>query len=109
LNQVATPEYTFSLDIDAPLSPWFPRIWGVLRGFACQIEGRFLLMEVPIQRCPQHHGYLACRAGWRLEVIAGWIGYGTFISLKSQAQWRLPLGIQMVPAVVLGTFENIMF
>ncbi len=34
--------------------------------------------------------------------IAGWISYGTFVGLSSQAQWRLPLAIQMLPAIVLG-------
>lgn len=34
--------------------------------------------------------------------VAGWTSYGTFIHLSSSAQWRVPLGIQMVPAVVLG-------
>jgi hypothetical protein len=36
--------------------------------------------------------------------VAGWISYGTFVGLKSTAQWRLPLGIQMIPAVFLGQF-----
>lgn len=34
--------------------------------------------------------------------VAGWISYGTFVGLKTTAQWRVPLGLQMVPAVFLG-------
>jgi hypothetical protein len=34
--------------------------------------------------------------------VAGWISYGTYVGLHDQAQWRLPLGLQMLPAVVLG-------
>lgn len=34
--------------------------------------------------------------------IAGWISYGTFVGLSNQAQWRLPLAIQMIPAIILG-------
>lgn len=34
--------------------------------------------------------------------VAGWVSYGTFINLTNSAQWRLPLGLQMFPAVGLG-------
>lgn len=34
--------------------------------------------------------------------IAGWVSYGTFVGLHTTAQWRVPLGIQMIPAVGLG-------
>jgi hypothetical protein len=35
---------------------------------------------------------------------AAWISYGTYtgFSATETAQWRLPLGIQLVPAVILG-------
>lgn len=36
--------------------------------------------------------------------VAGWISYGTYIGLTSTAQWRIPLGLQMLPAVGLGMF-----
>lgn len=36
-------------------------------------------------------------------LVAGWISYGTYIGIKeSSAQWRLPLGLQMLPAVILA-------
>jgi len=35
--------------------------------------------------------------------VAGWVSYGTYIGLKTTtAQWRIPLGIQMIPAIGLG-------
>lgn len=34
--------------------------------------------------------------------VAGWVSYGTYIGLDTTAQWRVPLGLQMVPAVGLG-------
>jgi MFS family permease len=34
--------------------------------------------------------------------VAGWVSYGTYIGLTSTAQWRLPLGLQMLPAVGLA-------
>ncbi|KAH8103062.1 general substrate transporter [Cristinia sonorae] len=37
-------------------------------------------------------------------LIASFIGYGSFHGLKGQIQWRLPLGIQMLPAVPLAFF-----
>lgn len=37
-------------------------------------------------------------------LVAGWISYGTFIgfSATNNAQWQVSLGIQLVPAVILG-------
>ncbi|KAI9280792.1 general substrate transporter [Sporodiniella umbellata] len=32
--------------------------------------------------------------------VAFWIGYGTF-SIKSDAAWRIPLGIQLIPGILL--------
>lgn len=35
--------------------------------------------------------------------VAGWVSYGTYVGIKhSTAQWRIPLGLQMIPAVVLA-------
>lgn len=34
--------------------------------------------------------------------VAGWVSYGTYIGLTDTAQWRLPLGLQMLPAVGLA-------
>jgi MFS family permease len=37
-------------------------------------------------------------------LCASWIGYGTYIGFNpsNDAQWQLPLGIQIIPAVILG-------
>lgn len=35
-------------------------------------------------------------------LIAGWTTYGTHIGLHDSAQWRVPLGIQMLPAAILA-------
>lgn len=37
-------------------------------------------------------------------VLAGWITYGCYVSLKTDAQYRLPLGLQMVPTFFLTIF-----
>jgi len=36
------------------------------------------------------------------SLVASWVSYGTYIHLHTSAQWRIPLGLQMIPAVVLG-------
>ncbi|KAK9470238.1 general substrate transporter [Dipodascopsis tothii] len=36
-------------------------------------------------------------------LVASWIGYGCYISFADNRQWRIPLGIQMAPAVILGS------
>jgi hypothetical protein len=35
---------------------------------------------------------------------AAWISYGTYTGMDGSqtAQWRLPLGLQIIPAVILG-------
>jgi MFS family permease len=37
-------------------------------------------------------------------LVASWVAYGTFIGYPntSSKQWRIPLGIQIIPAAVLG-------
>ncbi|KAI3326195.1 general substrate transporter [Xylariaceae sp. AK1471] len=35
-------------------------------------------------------------------LLAGWITYGCYTNLKNDSQWRIPLGIQIVPAAVLA-------
>ncbi|KAI1389533.1 general substrate transporter [Hypoxylon trugodes] len=34
--------------------------------------------------------------------LAGWISWGCFINLTNDGQWRIPLGIQMLPALILA-------
>ncbi|KAI5922746.1 MFS transporter [Camillea tinctor] len=34
--------------------------------------------------------------------LAGWISWGCFVNLTNDGQWRIPLGIQMLPALVLA-------
>ena len=38
-------------------------------------------------------------------LIAGWVSYGTFVGLpdSNSGQWRIPLGLQLIPAVLLGS------
>jgi len=35
-------------------------------------------------------------------LVASWVSYGTFVGLSTSAQWRIPLGLQIVPAAILG-------
>lgn len=59
---------------------------------------------------PAHDRYVHCLSsswgnplipatGWGF-FVANWVGYGCGF-LKGQAQWRVPLAIQIVPAVFL--------
>ncbi|KAI0472906.1 MFS transporter [Xylariaceae sp. FL0804] len=36
------------------------------------------------------------------SLVAGWVAWGCYVNLGDTAQWRIPLGIQMLPAVVLA-------
>lgn len=69
----------------------------------------FLVMIIPLYQSeiahPSIRGTITSLQQFMLGIgsfAAGWISYGTYVGLTSQAQWRLPLGLQMLPAVVLG-------
>ncbi|KAH8811843.1 MFS sugar transporter-like protein [Xylogone sp. PMI_703] len=84
----------------------------------CLLAGRwlagvgvgFLVMIIPLYQAeiahPSIRGTITSLQQFMLGIgsfCAGWISYGTFVGLHTNAQWRVPLGIQMIPAVVLGT------
>lgn len=69
----------------------------------------FLTMIVPLYQAeichPSIRGRVTALQQFMLGVgtlVAAWVSYGTFIGLSSTAQWLIPLGIQIIPAVVLG-------
>ncbi|TVY23239.1 MFS glucose transporter [Lachnellula hyalina] len=70
----------------------------------------FLVMIIPLYQAeiahPSIRGTITALQQFMLGIgafVAGWVSYGTYVGIKhSTAQWRVPLGIQMIPAVVLG-------
>lgn len=69
----------------------------------------FLVMIIPLYQAeiahPSIRGTITSLQQFMLGIgafVAGWISYGTFVGLTGPAQWRLPLGLQMLPAVVLA-------
>jgi MFS family permease len=69
----------------------------------------FLVMIIPLYQSeiahPSVRGTITSLQQFMLGIgsfVAGWVSYGTYIGLQNQGQWRLPLGLQMLPAVVLG-------
>ncbi|KAK3946350.1 general substrate transporter [Diplogelasinospora grovesii] len=71
----------------------------------------FLVMIIPIYQGeiahPSIRGRITALQQFMLGIgafVAGWIGYGCFIHLNNgtTAQWRIPLGIQILPAAVLA-------
>ncbi|PQE17783.1 MFS sugar transporter protein [Rutstroemia sp. NJR-2017a BVV2] len=69
----------------------------------------FLVMIIPLYQAeiahPDIRGRITSLQQFMLGIgalVASWISYGTYISLKTSAQWRLPLGIQIIPAIVLA-------
>ncbi|CAL3972793.1 unnamed protein product [Diplocarpon coronariae] len=66
----------------------------------------FLVMIIPLYQSeiahPSIRGMITSLQQFMLGLgafIAGWISYGTYVGLSNQAQWRLPLAIQMLPAI----------
>jgi len=71
----------------------------------------FLVMIIPPYQAeiahPDIRGRITSLQQFMLGIgafVAGWISYGTYIHLTTSAQWRIPLGLQIAPAVVLGEF-----
>jgi MFS family permease len=68
----------------------------------------FLVMIIPVYQGeiahPSIRGRVTALQQFMLGIgalVAGWISYGTF-HLHGSAQWRIPLGLQILPAVVLA-------
>jgi MFS family permease len=69
----------------------------------------FLCMVIPLYQAeishPSIRGRITALQQFMLGIgalVASWVSYGTFIGLETEAQWRVPLGIQLIPAVFLG-------
>ncbi|KAB5586025.1 MFS sugar transporter-like protein [Coniochaeta sp. 2T2.1] len=69
----------------------------------------FLVMIIPVYQGeiahPSIRGRVTALQQFMLGIgafIAGWLSYGTFQMKGTTAQWRIPLGIQILPAVVLA-------
>jgi MFS family permease len=71
----------------------------------------FLTMVIPLYQAeichPKIRGRVTALQQFMLGVgalCASWISYGTYIGFSStnNAQWQVPLGIQVIPAVCLG-------
>lgn len=71
----------------------------------------FLTMVIPLYQAelchPKIRGRVTSLQQFMLGVgalCASWIGYGTYIGFPASntAQWRLSLGLQVIPAVFLG-------
>ncbi|KAI0144149.1 general substrate transporter [Hypoxylon sp. NC0597] len=69
----------------------------------------FLTMIIPVYQSeiahPSIRGRVTGLQQFMLGIgafLAGWISWGCFTNLRSDGQWRIPLGIQMFPAVILA-------
>ena len=71
----------------------------------------FLTMMIPLYQAeichPSIRGRVTSLQQFMLGIgslCAGWIGYGTYTNFSgtNNAQWQLPLGLQVAPAVFLG-------
>ncbi|KAI1121528.1 MFS sugar transporter-like protein [Nemania abortiva] len=69
----------------------------------------FLTMIIPVYQSeishPSIRGRVTSLQQFMLGIgalVAGWTTYGCYTNLKNDAQWRIPLGIQIVPAVILA-------
>jgi MFS family permease len=70
----------------------------------------FLVMIIPLYQAeiahPSIRGTITALQQFMLGIgafVAGWVSYGTYVGIKTNTgQWRIPLAIQLIPAIVLG-------
>lgn len=56
---------------------------------------------------PSIRGYLTSLQQLFLGIgglVSSWIGYGCYIHLSGEGRFRIPLGLQIIPAAILGSF-----
>ncbi|KAI1756342.1 MFS sugar transporter-like protein [Xylaria castorea] len=70
----------------------------------------FLTMIIPVYQSEISHPSIRGRVTSLQQLmlgvgalVAGWTTYGCYTNLKGDAQWRVPLAIQLVPAITLAT------
>jgi MFS family permease len=87
------------------------RLTKVLSSLTANNSVGFLTMMIPLYQAeichPKIRGRVTALQQFMLGVgalCASWISYGTYVNFSgdNDAQWQLPLGIQLVPAVFLG-------
>lgn len=104
-----------SIQLGAAVALWGCAMQSGANNFACMLVGRIvagfaigiLSMTVPLYNTeiapPKIRGFIVGLAQQMIGVgfiVANWVGYGCQF-LKSDTQWRLPLGLQLVPALLL--------
>jgi sugar porter (SP) family MFS transporter len=70
----------------------------------------FLTMIIPLYQAeiahPSIRGRVTALQQFMLGIgalVASWVGWGCFRNYSDNRQWRIPLGIQIIPAVLLAT------
>ncbi|TFK45873.1 general substrate transporter [Heliocybe sulcata] len=104
-----------SIQIGAAFALWGCAMQAGANNFACLLIGRIvaglaigiLSMTVPLYNTeiapPKIRGFLVGLAQQLIGIgfiVANWVGYGSQY-LDSNTQWRMPLGLQLVPAALL--------
>ncbi|RDW58646.1 hypothetical protein BP6252_13122 [Coleophoma cylindrospora] len=88
-----------------------PKISYLMAGrFLAGLGVGFLTMIIPLYQAeiahPSIRGTVTALQQFMLGIgalVASWVGWGTFNIYTDTRQWRIPLGIQIIPAVVLGS------
>ena len=101
------------MDWQIPGWPWVGKLVQGSRIFHSKLTYRvgLLVMIIPLYQAelchPSIRGRVTALQQFMLGVgalVASWISYGTFIGFADtdSAQWRVSLGLQIIPAVALG-------
>ncbi|KAH9945007.1 general substrate transporter [Epithele typhae] len=104
-----------TIQLGAIFALWGCAMQSGANNFACMLIGRIvagfaigiLSMTVPLYNTeiapPKHRGFMVGLAQQMIGIgfiVANWVGYGCQF-LDGDQQWRLPLGLQLVPATLL--------
>lgn len=88
-----------------------PKISYLMAGrFLAGLGVGFLTMIIPLYQAeiahPSIRGTVTALQQFMLGLgafVASWVGWGTFNIYQDTRQWRIPLGVQLIPAVFLGS------
>ncbi|EMD33912.1 hypothetical protein CERSUDRAFT_117444 [Gelatoporia subvermispora B] len=104
-----------TIQIGAVFALWGCAMQSGANNFACMLVGRIvagfaigiLSMTVPLYNTeiapPKIRGFIVGLTQQMIGIgfiVANWVGYGCQF-LNSDVQWRLPLGLQLIPALLL--------
>lgn len=96
-------EDAFAVDVDSPFAPWLSCVCCVFGNSIGDLKCWLRLVEVPVERGPQHHGNLASRRGSSFEFATVGVRYGRYVEMIA-IEGRGPVAVNVARRKRSGGF-----